>query len=187
MTGDKHAAPSRSEIEGKARELCLAAGHDPDSEAPLRSTEPGGPIAMVAVPRWSLFRDQAREALGIAPFQARATAAVVACLGEALAGNTRERRLRFLEEALEAAQSPDPDGTPGLSAGEMMQMVEYVASKQADPIKLEIGQVMLALAALASATGVDMAAAGEDDLRHVLANSESIALRHAAKPRIVAP
>ncbi|MBU8544012.1 MULTISPECIES: hypothetical protein [Roseomonadaceae] len=120
----------------------------------------------------------------VVPFQARVAVAVAACLGDSSAADLNERRLRFLEEALEVFQAPGPDGSPGLTEGAAIQVVRYVFAKPPDPIALEVGHAVLALAALASAAGVDMAAAGEADLLHIQTNAASIARRHAAKPRI---
>lgn len=97
--------PTRSEIDAYARKLCVAAGHDPDSEAPLRSDQPDGPVAMVAVPRWALFREQAREELGAMPARLATTPLIEITPQMISAGVDRWREFRFGQDEREIVEA----------------------------------------------------------------------------------
>lgn len=88
-----------------------------------------------------------------------------------------EARARFLEEALELVQAAG--GTPG----EVAWATREVFARPADPVALEVGQVVTALHRLAFAFDVDLEAEAERDRLHILANADSISERHRAKPR----
>lgn len=110
-------------------------------------------------------------------FQQEVAAWVVACLGEAELHNKTERGHRFLEEGLELAQAG------GCTAEEAHQLVDYVFGRPKGDTGQEVGGVMLTLAALCHAHGLNMYACGATELRRVWTKVPEIRAKHAAKPR----
>lgn len=110
-------------------------------------------------------------------FQARATAWCLECLGRDIAVDTHERNLRFLEEAVELVQACH--GT----AETAHKIVDYVFGRSIGEKRQETGGVLVCLAALCSAHGFDMAAAGEEELKRIGGMMDAIRRKHAAKPR----
>lgn len=113
----------------------------------------------------------------ITPFQARVAQWVSACFGFAIASDKVERNHRFLEEALELVQAT------GASASEAHQLVDYVYGRAVGEPDQEVGGVMLTLAALCEAQGLDMTACGEKELKRVFQKIEIIRAKQAAKPK----
>ncbi|SDS68590.1 hypothetical protein [Pseudomonas trivialis] len=111
-----------------------------------------------------------------APFQSRVQPWMMACFGEAIAADRQERNHRFLEEALELVQAC------GCTATEAHQLVEYVYGRPAGEQSQEVGGVMVTLAALCLAAGLDMHAAGEAELARIWTKVEQIRAKQAAKP-----
>lgn len=112
-----------------------------------------------------------------ASFQRRVAEWVLACFGQKIASDTQERCHRFLEEALELVQSLG--GTPE----EAHQLVDYVYGRDIGHKNQEMGGVMVTLAALANATGIDMNAEAETELSRVWTKVEQIRAKQAAKPK----
>jgi len=84
-----------------------------------------------------------------------------ACFGPAISADRVERNHRFLEEALELVQAN------GCTVSEAHQLVDYVFGRAiGDPVQ-EAGGVMVTLAALCEASGLDMHDAGEVELARV--------------------
>lgn len=112
-------------------------------------------------------------------FQARAQDWVVACFGPEVAVDRAERARRFLEEALELAQAA------GCSADMVGQVAQHVFSRPPGTVGQEVGGVMMTLAALCSAHGLDMAGEGRAELARIDRPEAIAAIRakHAAKPR----
>ena len=75
--------------------------------------------------------------------------------------DVRERVNRFVEEALELAQSL------GQTADEAHQVVNYVQSRPAGVPRQELGGVMTTAALLANRAGLDMLECGEEELARV--------------------
>lgn len=96
-----------------------------------------------------------------APFQARILPWLLECFGEAIASDSTERNHRFLEEALELVQACDctPD--------EAHKLVDYVFGRRVGERAQEVGGVMVTLAALCLAQGLDMHQAGETELSRI--------------------
>lgn len=110
-------------------------------------------------------------------FQARVQPWLLACFGELIAGDREERNHRFLEEALELVQSC------GCSASEAHQLVDYVFGRDVGDPAQEVGGVMVTLAALCLANGLDMHEAGETELSRIWTKVEAIRAKQAAKPK----
>lgn len=86
---------------------------------------------------------------------------MLACFGKTIAADKSERNHRFLEEALELAQAC------GATRGEAMLLVDYVYGREIGEPAQEVGGVLLTLAALCNARGIDMDRAGEREIERV--------------------
>lgn len=116
-------------------------------------------------------------ASGVEAFQERVAPWMLACFGAEISGDVIERNHRFLEEALELVQST------GCTAGEAHQLVDYVYGREVGDPPQEVGGVMVTLAALCLATGMDMHSAAEDELARIWTKVEKIRAKQAAKPK----
>lgn len=112
-----------------------------------------------------------------ATLQARVRPWMMACFGPEISADRIERNHRFLEEALELVQSC------GCTRDEAHQLVDYVYGRPVGEINQEIGGVMITLAALCLAQGLDMHAAGETELARVWTKIDKIRTKQAAKPK----
>lgn len=112
-------------------------------------------------------------------FQQRAKPWLLKCFGEAIAGDREERNHRFLEEALELVQAC------GCTASEAHQLVDYTFGRPVGEKSQEVGGVMVTLAALCLAQGLDMHAEGETELARINAPDMVLKIRakQAAKPK----
>lgn len=110
------------------------------------------------------------------PFQLRVQPWMMDCFGPTIAGDREERNHRFLEEALELVQAC------GASANEAHQLVDYVYGRPVGEPTQEVGGVMVTLAALCLANGMDMHAAAETELDRIWTKVEQIRAKQAAKP-----
>ena len=99
------------------------------------------------------------------------------CFGREIARDATERNHRFLEEGLELVQAL------GCTASEAHQLVDYVFGRPAGEPHQEVGGVMVCLAALCTAAGMDMSGAAEDELLRVWTMAGKIRAKHAGKPR----
>ncbi len=124
-----------------------------------------------------LIREQVVARMFMPPFQSRVQPWMVACFGAEISADKIERNHRFLEEALELVQSN------GCTRDEAHQLVDYVYGRDQGDINQEVGGVMVTLAALCLATGLDMHAAGETELARVWTKVEQIRAKQAAKPK----
>ncbi|WP_198361666.1 hypothetical protein [Burkholderia ubonensis] len=126
----------------------------------------------------SLFGE---DALARAPeavaFQSRVQPWLLECFGAEIASDRAERNHRFLEEALELVQAC------GCTASDAHQLVDYTFSRPLGEPTQEIGGVMVTLAALSLANGLDMYSAAEAELARVWTKIEQIRAKQAAKPR----
>lgn len=109
-------------------------------------------------------------------FQKRVQQWVVACMGEAVATDRTERNFRFLEEALELTQAC------GCSREDTIRLVDYVHSRPEGEPSQEVGGVMVTLASLCAANGLDLDGAAEAELVRVWAKIDVIRVKHFAKP-----
>jgi cytosine/adenosine deaminase-related metal-dependent hydrolase len=110
-------------------------------------------------------------------FQRRVEAWLAACFPPEARLHPGERTHRFLEEALELAQAH------GCNRDEAHMLVEYVFSRPKGEPYQEVGGVMVTLAGLCSATGVEMFEAGEEELARNWRRIEAIREKQAKKPR----
>jgi len=118
-----------------------------------------------------------RKEAGVGDFQARVQPWLLACFGEMIAGDREERNHRFLEEALELVQAC------GCGFSEAHQLVDYVYGRDIGEPAQEVGGVMVTLAALCLANGLDMHANGETELARIWTKVEAIRAKQAAKPK----
>ena len=119
----------------------------------------------------------AAQAPTLPAFQDRVQPWLLACFGEMIAGDREERNHRFLEEALELVQAC------GCSASEAHQLVDYVFGRPVGQPAQEVGGVMVTLAALCLANGLDMHDAAEVELARIWTMVEKIRAKQAAKPK----
>lgn len=98
------------------------------------------------------------------------------CFGAKISSDRIERNHRFLEEALELVQSND------CTRDEAHQLVDYVFDRETGELQQEVGGVMVTLAALCLASGVNMHEAGDTELDRVWTKIDKIRAKQAAKP-----
>lgn len=110
-------------------------------------------------------------------FQKRVVKWLYDCFGDTIANDKIERNHRFLEEALELVQSI------GCTKKEAMQLVDYVFDRPVGETHQEVGGVMVTLAALCYANGLDMEQCGEIELARIETKIEKIRAKQAAKPK----
>jgi hypothetical protein len=110
-------------------------------------------------------------------FQDRVDRWLIACFGKTIARDATERNHRFLEEALELAQSCD------CTKEEALQLVDYVYGRERGEVVQEVGGVMNTLAALCLAREIDMIEAGHVELDRCWTKVETIRAKQAAKPK----
>ena len=113
---------------------------------------------------------------GETSFQVRVAPWMQECFGLEVSSNVEERNHRFLEEALELVQAG------GSTADECHQLVDYVYGRPSGELSQEVGGVMVTLAALCLAQGLDMHEDGEAELKRVWGCIEKIRAKQAAKP-----
>ncbi|TNC80294.1 MAG: hypothetical protein C9356_15205 [Oleiphilus sp.] len=99
------------------------------------------------------------------------------CFGPVISRDTQERNHRFLEESLELVQAC------GCTASEAHQLVNYVYGRDVGEKPQEVGGVMVTLAALCLAHGLDMFECGETELARIWTAVEKIRAKQAAKPK----
>lgn len=102
------------------------------------------------------------------PFQYRVKPWITECFGPEISGDQQERNHRFLEEALELVQAC------GATASEAHQLVDYVYGRPVGDKIQEIGGVMVTLAALCLAHGLNMHLAGEAELQRIWTKVDQI-------------
>lgn len=109
--------------------------------------------------------------------QSGVAAWMLACFGAEIAADVTERNHRFLEESLELMQAG------GCTASEAHQLVDYVYGRSVGELGQEIGGVMVTLAALCVAHGLDMHALGNKELALVWTKIDVIRAKQAGKPK----
>ena len=125
------------------------------------------------------FSCGAADAVGAegADFQAGVDKWMDACFGATIKADKVERADRFIEEALELAQT-----MPGFNAGRAHDLVDYVFGRDQGEINQEVGGVMVTLAALCNTVGVNIEAEANRELARVWTKVEQIRAKQAAKP-----
>jgi hypothetical protein len=111
-------------------------------------------------------------------FQRRVHAWLLECFGSQIASDKVERIDRFTEEAMELAQSL------GYSRERAHALIDYVFDRPTGEPSQELGGVMVTLAALCPAHGLDMHAAAERELARITQPEviAKIRAKQAAKP-----
>ena len=113
----------------------------------------------------------------VQPFQQRVQPWMMACFGAEVSADTKERNHRFFEESTELVQAG------GMTASEAHQLVDYVYGRPVGEPAQEVGGVMVTLAALCLANGLDMHQAAEVELARIWTKVEAIRAKQAAKPK----
>lgn len=111
-------------------------------------------------------------------FQPRVQPFMMGCFGAEVSADMLERADRFTEEALELGQAI------GHSAARAHALVDYVHGRPVGELSQEVGGVMVTLAALCLAAGLDMHESAETELARILQPQvmEKIRAKQAAKP-----
>jgi hypothetical protein len=129
----------------------------------------------------NVIRDllDALESSGATAFQSRVQPWMMGCFGAEISADRVERNHRFFEESTEAVQAN------GMTRSEAHQLVDYTYDRPVGELKQEVGGVMVTLAALCLASGVDMHEAGEVELARISApeTMAKIRAKQAAKPK----
>lgn len=110
-------------------------------------------------------------------FQDRVHEWAIECFGEEISFDQIERNHRFLEEALELAQAK------GCTRQEVIALVDYVYGRPKGEPTQEVGGVMVTLAALCSASGMNMSQCGEVELRRINGKKDKIREKQRNKPK----
>jgi hypothetical protein len=108
-------------------------------------------------------------------FQRRVADWLAACFPRSVCSDRLERAHRFLEEALELAQAS------GCSSQDAHRLVDYVFTRDVGQPELEAGGVMVTLAGLCSASGINMTEAAEQELERNWARIDAIRDKRASK------
>jgi hypothetical protein len=108
-------------------------------------------------------------------YQSRVDAWMVECFGREISADQVERCYRFLEEALELVQAL------GCTRGDALKLVDYVYGRPEGDPGQEVGGVMVTLAALCNARGLNLVDCGEIELARVWTKMPQIRAKQAAK------
>lgn len=119
----------------------------------------------------------AQPAIESANFQQRVAPWMQACFGPEISADRMERNHRFFEEATELIQAN------GMPRSEAHQLVDYTFGRPVGELNQEAGGVMVTLAALCLASGIDMHAAAETELARIWTKVDLIRAKQAAKPK----
>jgi len=109
-----------------------------------------------------LFGSDANKQANEEPLQARVKPWLLECFGEKIAADQTERNHRFLEEAIELVQACC------CAESEAHQLVDYVYGRPVGEKSQEVGGVLVTLAALCLAQGLDMHDAAEVELSRIM-------------------
>ena len=97
----------------------------------------------------------------VPPYQARVAEWMLTCFGADITHSLGERCFRFFEEAGELCQAL------GMTEDQARDLVTYIWSRDKGEPSQEVGGVMVTLAAMCHAAGLDMAADGEAELARI--------------------
>lgn len=140
----------------------------------MRFADDGAPL----IRQWDLKPfDGATAFVRERSFQSAVAEWMLACFGKEIATDRLERGDRFIEEALELAQT-----VPGFSADRAHALVDYVFARPMGGRGQEVGGVMLTLAALCNSFGLRIDAEADAELARVWTKIEAIRAKQAAKP-----
>lgn len=124
---------------------------------------------------YPLFSAQPNRNSSLAMYQGRVQRWATECFGEHVASNKMQRVYRFLEEAIELAQSLH------CTREECIQLVDYVYGRQSGVGFQEVGGVMVTLAALCAAHSISLDDAAEGEIARVWSKIDVIRAKQAAK------
>lgn len=110
-------------------------------------------------------------------FQAEVGRWMLECFGEEIAADRIERADRFLEEALELAQT-----IPGFTVERARALVEYVFARPVGERGQEVGGVGVTLAALCNTYDLNISDEWQRELARVWTKIEAIRAKQASKP-----
>jgi len=110
------------------------------------------------------------------PFQQRVLEWLTACFYPSACIDRKERVHRFLEEALELAQAA------GCSREDVDRLADYVFARPVGRPELEVGGVMVTLAGLCAASGINMDAAADCELKRNWSRMTAIRHKQANRP-----
>lgn len=110
-------------------------------------------------------------------FQQRVAIWLQQCFGPEVGVDPVERNHRFIEEALELVQSL------GTTKTEALALVDYVYNRKVGQPIQEVGGVLVTLAALCFAAGLDMHYCGNIELARVWDKIDEIRDKQASKPK----
>jgi hypothetical protein len=110
-------------------------------------------------------------------FQSRVNDWMQKCFGAEISADAQERNHRYLEESLELVQSC------GCTASEAHQLVDYVFGRPVGEPSQEAGGVMVTMAALCNANGLNMHSDGEVELKRIWRKMPEIRAKQEAKPK----
>lgn len=99
------------------------------------------------------------------------------CFGEEIAEDKLERADRFIEEALELAQT-----NPDFNAVRAHALVDYVFNRDVGEPVQEVGGVMVTLAALCNTVGIDVQEAMNTEVTRIWTKVEQIRAKQKTKP-----
>lgn len=112
----------------------------------------------------------------ISSYQLRVEQWLEACFPPHVRSDQGERAHRFLEEALELAQAN------GTTREDAMALVDYVFRRPTGDASQEVGGVMVTLASLCSASGINMEDAGDRELTRNWERIDLIRSKQQSKP-----
>lgn len=112
-----------------------------------------------------------------AGFQAEVGDWMMVCFGTEIADDLLERGDRFIEEALELAQT-----VPGFTAERAHALVDYVFGRPIGERGQEVGGVMVTLAALCNTFGLSITGEADRELARIWTKVDVIRAKQAAKP-----
>lgn len=134
--------------------------------------------ALIAIKTLVAGRVTARpaERRDMVTYQKRVDKWMDACFNEEIKADITERSDRFIEEALEFVQAA------GYTAARAHALVDYTFNRPQGEVNQEVGGVMVTLAAMCNALGVDIDNAAETELARVWIKIDTIRAKQARKP-----
>lgn len=117
------------------------------------------------------------EAAPAPGFQSEVADWMLTCFGEEIAADRIERADRFIEEALELAQT-----IPGFTVERARALVEYVFNRPVGERGQEVGGVGVTLAALCNTYDLNIREEWERELARVWTKVDAIRAKQASKP-----
>lgn len=144
----------------------------PDNKDPLSNPNP-------AMSRYLQNVGEIVTAATGGTFQARVEPWMAECFGPRISADTTERNDRFIEEALELVQAG------GMPKEHVLALVDYTYGRPVGDLPQEVGGVMVTLAALCLAQGVDMHVEAETELARISTPDmiAKIRAKQESKPR----